>query len=574
MSHLRSNHGIEFAEFLAAQKEVETSKRKAIEEDNISSTSNSKQAKKPHQIRISEMVDGKVTPWSKADARTQRANSKLLEMIAIDLQPLSVVEDVGFRRYSATLEPRYKIPSKQEISRQMIPALYDKLKSQIKDELVDVTFIGVTTDIWSTRAGPNSLMSITAHWVDKDFSRKHATLNATSVEGINTEEAISEHISRMLNIWSITMDQVVTIIRGNVGHTVTGHDLTGINHQDCFIHTLQSVINDGILFQRTILDTLAIFRNVAGHFKHSTLACYRLRELQVKHGLPDQIIIQDAQARWNSSFYMVKRMLEQKAAIVDYANIGGIPQVTENHWNIADTLITTLQKFEELTRHASEEGSSTSMVIPSVYMLQRSLAKHADDRYIHDLAGGLLKSLNNRYEDVEKNKLLVISTYLDPRYKALFFKAGDTEKTAVQWLMEEGDVEKTDLSRGLQESPITSTPTKSAIDDEFDQFVKEQGAPQISHTGININNELTLYSTEPILGRSEEPLAFWKINRHRYPILAKLAAKYLCVPPSSVPSERLFSEAGDLYDEKRNRLDPNMAEMLLTIRGNYERLNF
>ena len=34
-------------------------------------------------------------------------------------------------------------------------------------------------------------------------------------------------------------------------------------------------------------------------------------------------------------------------------------------------------------------------------------------------------------------------------------------------------------------------------------------------------------------------------------------------------SERLFSGAGDVYDDKRNRLAPEKAEMLLFIKNNF-----
>ena len=48
----------------------------------------------------------------------------------------------------------------------------------------------------------------------------------------------------------------------------------------------------------------------------------------------------------------------------------------------------------------------------------------------------------------------------------------------------------------------------------------------------------------------------------------KLSQRYLSAPPTSVPSERLFSGAGEIYDPKRNRLAPERAEMLLFIKNN------
>ena len=56
----------------------------------------------------------------------------------------------------------------------------------------------------------------------------------------------------------------------------------------------------------------------------------------------------------------------------------------------------------------------------------------------------------------------------------------------------------------------------------------------------------------------------------RFPYLAKIVLKYLSAPPTSVPPERLFSGAGNIYDEKRNRLAPEKAEMLLFIKNNFK----
>jgi len=52
-------------------------------------------------------------------------------------------------------------------------------------------------------------------------------------------------------------------------------------------------------------------------------------------------------------------------------------------------------------------------------------------------------------------------------------------------------------------------------------------------------------------------------------IYIDMARKFLSAPPTSAPSEWLFSGVGILYDEQRNRLSPEHAEMLLSIKYKY-----
>jgi len=62
---------------------------------------------------------------------------------------------------------------------------------------------------------------------------------------------------------------------------------------------------------------------------------------------------------------------------------------------------------------------------------------------------------------------------------------------------------------------------------------------------------------------SEEVLNWWNFNKTKYPHLASFAMKYRAAPSSSVYPERLFAEAGNLYEQKRNRLLPKTGEKLL-----------
>jgi hypothetical protein len=62
------------------------------------------------------------------------------------------------------------------------------------------------------------------------------------------------------------------------------------------------------------------------------------------------------------------------------------------------------------------------------------------------------------------------------------------------------------------------------------------------------------------------PLLWWASHSHRFPRLGRMAADYFAVPATSVPSEQVFSQAGDLISKKRNSMAAATAETLLCLK--------
>ncbi len=67
-------------------------------------------------------------------------------------------------------------------------------------------------------------------------------------------------------------------------------------------------------------------------------------------------------------------------------------------------------------------------------------------------------------------------------------------------------------------------------------------------------DEIHSYYNHSVPPVKDNPLQWWKLNKDRYPAVARVAQKYLGAPATSVPSESLFSTAGNIVTKKRTRL--------------------
>ena len=61
---------------------------------------------------------------------------------------------------------------------------------------------------------------------------------------------------------------------------------------------------------------MASCRKLIGHFKHSNRAKASLEDMQRKLGLPLHILVQDVTTRWNSTYEMIVRVIEQNTSVL------------------------------------------------------------------------------------------------------------------------------------------------------------------------------------------------------------------------------------------------------------------
>ena len=84
-----------------------------------------------------------------------------------------------------------------------------------------------------------------------------------------------------------------------------------------------------------------------------------------------------------------------------------------------------------------------------------------------------------------------------------------------------------------------------------------------------IKSELHRYKLEEPLDLESDPLKWWLQRHTTYPHISKFLQGVWSLVATSVPSERVFSVAGNVINEKRSRLLPENVDKLVFLFENH-----
>ncbi|KAK3911490.1 E3 SUMO-protein ligase ZBED1 [Frankliniella fusca] len=171
---------------------------------------------------------------------------------------------------------------------------------------------------------------------------------------------------------------------------------------------------------------------------------------------------------------------------------------------------------------------------------------------------------------------------LDPRYKKHVFESPRAVSAAVRYIsgrVAEKMAEAGQVVESQQEPqtipPETASRTSlwAAVDAAVLRHSSETGDPAASD--CHMPPQLLAYYRNPVVCRRKHPnpLATWAGMRVGFEFVYSLAMEYLCIPATSVASERLFSHAGCVATQRRCRLTPThlgqltFCGLLIKIRG-------
>lgn len=221
----------------------------------------------------------------------------------------------------------------------------------------------------------------------------------------------------MLEGWKINANKVHLVLRDYAANMAKAMREASLPSLGCFAHSLQLVVEDGVLSQHAVIDILAIC-SIIGHFKHSTVAYGHLCSIYIRTFRNSTTL---SSARCTDQVVLSPvSVIEQKMSLAAYATETGITTRSPTQLDLAEKIVSALSSIEQLTKSISANCASVSLIIPFMKKLFKTLQKHHDDSGVRTMKSEMLCSLNQRFSSVGDNQHLVLASLLDPSFKNRF----------------------------------------------------------------------------------------------------------------------------------------------------------
>lgn len=460
------------------------------------------------------------------------------------------------------LAPNIKFPSEDTLKRRL-DNIYEVTLQKFVEKINSIEDIEValTCDIWSEMMSTRSFLGVTIHYLENgELKAKYLTTQLLTTR--HTSENIAHYLEDCCKKFGIKKQNISAIVTDSGANVVGAVNkfLQSSKHLPCFAHSINRVV-EKILEAEHIKVLIGKVREIVKFFKNSVVQSDLLRAKQRSNHLK---LIMDVKTRWNSTFHMLQRYIQLRSIVneilLENPNAPDIVSAQEN--NLIQKIILILNPFEYVTRDISgEKYVTSSKIIPTVNCLRLQIedikSQGEGQEIIETLKERALKEISERFRQIEHNHILAISSLLDPRFKNIHFMDPEACARAMSF-----------IRRAIKanDSPVSSISHSSESENESFDFWSPH--KKMAHTRRFRSNEgerdeLGLYLSNQVSALKTDPFQQWEDMKTVFPRLYSLAKKYLIIPGTSVPSERLFSKAGAIVTESRNRLIGSRVDKLL-----------
>ena len=137
-----------------------------------------------------------------------------------------------------------------------------------------------------------------------------------------------------------------------------------------------------------------------------------------------------------------------------------------------------------------------------------------------------------------------------------------TKEQIISELIDEGKALEESMMQNESEVVANKTVNPRKRKSRFLSTICDDKNEETCSRNYNISEEIERYQKEDPISANDSALKWWKIKKSLYPVMSKLATKYLCVQAMSTAAERAFSTLGNMVTKKRTQLSDEHVQKL------------
>lgn len=193
--HLEKSHSEAFKELEAKEQEK---KQRESQSERAAKT-----RKSPVSPQSIESCFLSKKPYDSSSAHYHSISRKLSILIGTSNLPNSLVTNVEFQDFVNELNPRYIVPGRTAMNREL-DLLLEELKGKMCSHLEEAGKIAITIDIWTKKGMSESFLGVTAHsFLRKSHQCFIATLAVRRFPQPHTADRVLEVLKAVLHEWGI-----------------------------------------------------------------------------------------------------------------------------------------------------------------------------------------------------------------------------------------------------------------------------------------------------------------------------------------------------------------------------------
>ncbi|MBN3318107.1 ZBED1 protein, partial [Atractosteus spatula] len=378
-----------------------------------------------------------------------------------------------------------------------------------------------TTDLRSSRP-MEPYLSLTLCSSDDEWILRSRCLQTACFPDDHTADMSAQGLRDALSAWDLPEERLLSFTPDNGANVVRATEVNTWTRLQCFGYRLHLAIDEAVKGQRVEWAT-GLCKKIVSAFSYSWKKKKALVKAQKVPNLPQHKVKTACVTRWGSMQIMTERVPEQKPLMEFTGSLSG------------------------------EEYVTVSFVKPVLQILRsRALALEEDDT-----------------ERPITEELLDMASFVDPRFKMTSPASHHvpTIKEKVKTETESAAVpqESTTGSAEPHTCPPEGKKPRMSLGNEATPSTTSTVSVQQT-----VEAELSSCLVSPMLDSEENPLDWWKKHHVNLPALRKVAKKFLCIPGTTSPPERVFSSGGNIVACLWSCLKPEKVNMLVFLAKNVE----